>query len=343
MPTDKHPTIRQIAQKLGYSNGAVSMALRDHPNIPLATREKIQKAAKTMGYKVDAHFAQLMSYMRTRQTARTNCNLAWLYCGNEPRAYHRDPWSIGHLSGATSRADKLGFTIDEVWASQASLNGESLTRILLARGIQGIIIAPPWWDTAYKLVDWSLFASVMLDESSAPPFVNRVAVDYFAAMRTAMDQALRLGYKRPGYCRTEFFDMVSVGKYSGSFLYSQDRLSERNRIPLPACAPSGSSHFIDWFKTYRPDVLITSEKETIERVNALGLKVPENVGVIHLNLNPGVAGWSGIDQQHELLGSAAIEMLASQLNKSERGIPKNKREMLIEGRWIEGYTTRRQG
>lgn len=318
------------------------MALRDNPKIPLATRKKIQRSAKAMGYKVDAHFSQLMAYMRTRQTARSDCNIAWLYCAADARSYHREPWYIGHLTGAKERAEKLGFDIDEVWGTQALLNGESLTRMLLARGVQGIIIAPPWLESAHSLVDWSLFTSVMLDESSAPPYVNRVAVDYFAAMRTAIDQALALGYKRPGYCRTEFFDLVSIGRYSGAFLFYQEKLPAKDRIPLPPIPPSGTNNFIEWFRTHRPDVLITSEKETLNRLHTIGIKVPEQVGLIHLNLNSGVADWTGIDQQHELLGSAAIDILSAHINRNERGVPLNKKEMLIEGRWVEGSTTRRQ-
>lgn len=340
--SEKSPTIRQIAEKLGYSNGAVSMALRDNPKISQATRDKIQKEAKTMGYKVDAHFSQLMAYMRTREARRTNCNLAWLYCGSEPRSYHRDPWSVGHLTGAQARADKLGFSINEVWATEAADSGVTITRMLLARGVQGIIIAPPWGHLAHRLVDWSRFVCVMLGESSSQPFVNRVAVDYFAAMSIAMDEAFKLGYKRPGYCRTDFFDMVSVGRYSGSFLYYQDKLHVKDRIPLPPVSPEGESNFAPWFRAYRPDVLITSEKDTIDRVRSLGLQVPEQIGIIHLNLNSGVAGWSGIDQRHEIIGSAAIDVLSAHLNRNERGIPANKKELLIEGKWVEGSTTRRK-
>lgn len=340
MSSPETPTIREIAARLGYSTGAVSMALRNHPAIPEATRLKIQQAAAGMGYRVDAHFSQLMAYMRTRRRVHTTCNLAWLYCGNESRAFHREPWAVGQLAGAQERAGKLGLAIDEIWMTPYTRNRESVTRILLARGVVGVIIAPPWHAEAHELVDWSLFATVMISESCNPPHVNQVSTHHFADMCTAFTEARKLGYQRPAYCRTGFFDLVSVGGYTGAFLYMQQSLPPEQRVPLQPIAKGDEDVFSAWFNAHRPDVLITSESETLRRVQGLGLRVPDDVGLIHLSLGSDVMSWTGIDQQHELLGSAAVDIVSNHLNRNERGIPKHKRQLLLNGLWHAGSTTR---
>ena len=43
-------TIKDIARELGVDSSTVSMALRDHPAIAAATRERIQRAAARMNY-----------------------------------------------------------------------------------------------------------------------------------------------------------------------------------------------------------------------------------------------------------------------------------------------------
>jgi len=49
--TIMHVTIKDIAVKLGISTSTVSRALKDHPDISLETRRKVQSLAKQMGYK----------------------------------------------------------------------------------------------------------------------------------------------------------------------------------------------------------------------------------------------------------------------------------------------------
>ena len=47
------PTVKLIAAKAGLSGAAVSLALRDHPSIPPATRARIKRLADQLGYRVD--------------------------------------------------------------------------------------------------------------------------------------------------------------------------------------------------------------------------------------------------------------------------------------------------
>ena len=60
------PTIKEIAERSGFSPSTVSYALRDNPRIPGETRDKIKAVAQEMGYQRDAHLGQLMAYLKGR-------------------------------------------------------------------------------------------------------------------------------------------------------------------------------------------------------------------------------------------------------------------------------------
>ena len=51
---EKKPTIKTIAKLAGVSHVAVSKALRDAPDISVATKERILQIAKNVGYTPNA-------------------------------------------------------------------------------------------------------------------------------------------------------------------------------------------------------------------------------------------------------------------------------------------------
>jgi hypothetical protein len=45
---------------------------------------------------------------------------------------------------------------------------------------------------------------------------------------------------------------------------------------------------------------------------------------------------AGIDQQAEVLGAAAVDLLVAQEQRNERGLPEHPRMILTEGLWRDG-------
>ena len=69
------PTIRDIGRKTGFHYSTVSLALRDHPRIPDATKQIIRDAAKGLGYQPDAMLSALCSLSVDETAAeRTDCH-----------------------------------------------------------------------------------------------------------------------------------------------------------------------------------------------------------------------------------------------------------------------------
>ncbi len=69
---EKRPRITQkhIAEAAGVSKSAVSLALRNHPSLPRATRERIRRLADRMGYYPDPALSALMGYRHGHRTLK---------------------------------------------------------------------------------------------------------------------------------------------------------------------------------------------------------------------------------------------------------------------------------
>jgi hypothetical protein len=57
-----------------------------------------------------------------------------------------------------------------------------------------------------------------------------------------------------------------------------------------------------------------------------------------MHLTRDLAGCSGIDQNNERVGAAAVDLVVEQLHANAFGVPENPKTVLIEGRWEPGST-----
>lgn len=91
-------------------------------------------------------------------------------------------------------------------------------------------------------------------------------------------------------------------------------------------------------KANRPDVVICTTNETIDILASLGYSVPRDLGVVHINICSDVKGWAGLDQLHEQIGAASVDMVTAQLNRGERGLTDHPKHVYIRGQWVDGWT-----
>src|SRR5438874_7622879 len=78
-------TLKDIARAAGVSHVAVSLALRNHPRIGEATRERIQSMAREMGYQPNPMAAGLAQFKRDSKIKPIHSALAWLNVWPDPK------------------------------------------------------------------------------------------------------------------------------------------------------------------------------------------------------------------------------------------------------------------
>ena len=121
---------------------AVSVALRGKPGVSEATRKKVLKVAKQLGYEPDPEVANLLSRIRSKKPVDTKACLALLTSGRSANEWKLYQTERRFIEGAQARAKEYGYRVEEFWMNEPGLTLARLGNIIWSRGIEGVIIAP---------------------------------------------------------------------------------------------------------------------------------------------------------------------------------------------------------
>jgi LacI family transcriptional regulator len=341
-----HVTMSSIAEKVGLSKNTVSLALRGDPQIPSATRRRIEKAAKALGYVKNPVVAHLMSELRKGHPARYRRTLALLNANEDPAAFTKHPTIPVYVRGCRRRAEAQGYRLDEFWLHDPALNGVQFNRILRARGIRGVLVVglmnTSELPQSFAPV-WAQNACVVTGVRTRSPTLSFCCVDHHALVIDACGRALAMGYTRPALVVDEHIDRLVDGRFSAGMSVAQQALPAARRLPgfyQVEAARGDPRLFKAWFERHRPDVILTLYTVVRRWLADLGALVPGDVGLVQLERRRGNLDWAGMDQHNDLTGEAAVDMLTSMLNHNEEGVPEFPRAMLVGGSWVDGATVK---
>jgi LacI family transcriptional regulator len=191
-------------------------------------------------------------------------------------------------------------------------------------------------------LNWSRFAAVALGYSVWRPNLDRVASHYSNNLVHVVHQLRRLGYHRIGFALQEGLDERTDRNMISSFRFLQQGMGAANRVPVRVIQARGEREFTRWIQDHRPDVVISFGGPVLGWMRELGLRIPERVGFVDLDLSDTTGACAGIDQHSEALAATAVDLLVAQLHRNELGVPTLPKLMLIEGTWIPGATVRPQ-
>lgn len=338
-----HVSMAQIALETGVSASTVSRALRGDGQIGTATRERVSRAAKRLGYRPHPLVAALMAQVRNRRPPSVRWNLAWLDFESMQRAWLQDPVSVAFYRGATERAAASGYSIERIWAGAPRLLDGRLTETLLNRGVRGLLLqgfAAAADGVATKIpVDLGRFAVVGVGTSFREPALHFASNDQHHATQTAARELWKNGYRKIGYIGSPLIEAVVNHRFCAGYLATLRQ--EFAMAPLPPLITDDDSAIIAWVREHKPDAIISTETRLPRLLASFGWSVPRDVGFAHLHVAEDDDKTSGICQQSEAVAAAAVDLLIGALTNNEIGVPPHPRGVLIPGRWRPGRTTRR--
>lgn len=340
-PTPGKVSLKQIAEAAGVSTMTVSFALRNSPQVSLATRQRIARLARRLGYRPDPEIARFMSYLRRdRSNGVFRGTIGFLNFQNNPDGFHGGGFYSRVLAGVRARAEDMGFALEEIWAGNPAISAKRLKSILQARGIDSIIIPPLPRDAVQLELDCSEFYGVTIAFTLESPRLSRVSHDHFEGIRLAMREVRKLGYERPGFVSTAQSNARVRQHWSGGFLGSSMLLPKNGQVPAFFDDDLDGRALTSWLNRHRPDVVLSPHVETYGQLLHRGLRVPEDIGFVLLDWSSGDPSWAGVDQHVSHLGHTAVDVLIAQRNRNEAGAPSHARTILIEGSWRSGETVR---
>lgn len=345
MDSSPRVTIRDIANSLGLSRAAISLGLRNSPQIAKATRDKIQATAAAMGYQPNLSAANLAQFRHASNGRTVHAAIAWINSWKVPtdmRAYRQFDL---YWSNARETAEAAGFRVEEFTIEQGT-NVARLQNILLTRNIRGIIIPPQqrsghWSKMSGGDFDWNRFSAVRIGHSVRQPMVSVVGPDQVANAMLAVEEMTARGYNRIGYISFKEVRKTSQNWFLGGFYLAQMALPPSHHLPVFYLDGQKEDHdsgrLASWIEKHKPDAILTEWSEVVPSLEALGIRVPEEIGLAVLNtIDCGLD--AGIYQNPEHIGKAAAEVLIALINRNERGESSDYRTTTVMGRWQDGPT-----
>ncbi len=333
-----NPTMADVARAAQVHQTTVSLALRNHPSIPEATRARIAEIARGLGYRRNPYVSALMSSRRTGAGGK-GARLGFLtVCEHRGQWREESPNYARLFDLMAARAAALGYGLEEFWYNEPGVSPARLRQILLHRGVRGVILCPLPGKQHELGFDFTDFAVVALRYTLRKPALDHVSIDYGAAMDLAINHLLATGHQRLAFASTtetdERVNHLSLGAY----------LARRHLAPRRFLAPQiearwTSELFLRSLASLRPDALMVPGYRQYcrfaEWLKAAGKRLPEDLSLVTLDCRIGTDE-AGVVQNLEGEATAAVDLVTSRVERAQFGIPSRSQVVLVEGNWRDG-------
>ncbi len=342
MEIEQRVTLRDIAKVAGLHFTTVGLALRNDPRINRATTARIQQVARQLGYSHDAMLSALSTY-RHRKSQRLAGVIAYLITYDPAETLKVNTRERATVEAATAYAQSQGFALESFRINTPGMTAPRLSRMLRARGIQGLIFAPrlPMPGPVPEL-EWQYFSPVAIGYSITGLGVHRACPHQAHNMQLCLRELRRRGYRRTGLIIPPHVNERTRGNVLGAYLAHQ-----LQQVPAERTAPLFEEDVTKarlgaWLRTERIDSVILTAFPTQHDawIRALGYDDTATMGITVLSRAGDTDHLAGIDEQMSLLGEAAANFATSLLRHNERGLPEYPRYSLVEGRWVDRPSVR---
>ncbi len=336
--------MRDVARLAGVTTATVSLTLRNSPLISNPTKERVRAAVAQLNYRPNPYVRALMRARRQGQLPSHSPVLAFATSFPTRDGWRKTPTPIFRqlYEGAKARAEYLGFSLQEFWLRERDMTPRRFSEMLYSRGIRGVLLAPLPSAGAKLELSWDRFCVVTMGFSVSEPALHRVSSDHFHSMVIAMEECLKLGYRRIGLALSASTNLKVQQRWLAAYLIKQRELPKARRLEALLADVWGKEAVRPWFEEQKPDVVIApSPSQLMEWFQEWGLQVPRDIGVVNLSCPALGDPIAGIYQNAELLGARAVDLLGGLIERNEVGLPDFPNALLLDGTWNVGKTLKR--
>lgn len=328
-------TLKDIAEAGGVSIATVSYALRNHPRIPLATRMRIQALARELGYQRNPGISAVMSFIGRGRPVRFEEKLALIWPQGS-RADQKQVAFFRHVhAGVTKRAADLGYGLEQFWMEEDRLSGARLSTILTTRGIRGLVFAPAVSSQSLQPgLDWSQFSTVIMGYARWTPDMHRAMHNHYFAVRHCLEHVVNQGSRAPAIVLSAAVNERTDFAQEAAFLTHHPE-PDRARRMIFFHDGSNLDALPDWLRRQRPDAVIFGLNTFYHHCLRQAPRCLTGRNLVTLEWEEEERRLPGIHQRHDLVGMAAVEMLATQLQLNQSGPPERPRTLSFNSDWRE--------
>ncbi len=268
-------SLKDVAEKAGVSVATASRALADHPRISEATKERVRRAARELGYTPSA-IARSLVKRETRTLGVVTTTVT-------------DPYAAQVVRAVEDAAEAAGYSLLLVASHGVPRREVAGIRMLQERRVDGIIVISSRGSHLYDGLLGTLDVPVVLINGVLPhPTARSVRADNRQGMRLATEYLIDLGYRRIAYIGGPRQGRSAQERWQGYM----DALAEAGLRPDPDLVFPGEGRAEDgrralramWEKTPRPDAVVCYNDLTAMGVLAEAwrneIRVPDDLAVI---------------------------------------------------------------
>ncbi len=334
-PPAQRVKLRDIADALGVSMAAVSLAMRDNTRISDAMRKRVREKAAQMGYEPDPRMAALARYRKDSRVKPATMTLAWLNPSTDPEELYRFEEFVLYWKGASEAAGRLGFRLEE-FALAGGWTPRSFVAHLKERGIEGILVTP-YAESVFDLseIPASDFTIVRLGLALDKPTYHSITANHEGNGELAFRKVRAMGYERIGFVTEQKIRLP----FGAGVYWEQKECPKSQRVPLLLYPSRDEAEQVallaEWIEKERPDAVITDLPGIPEMLGKLGIRVPDDIALATTSVHDTPIN-AGIEQHSEEVGRLALLSLVSLMNEAGKGRDGVRTQTVVRGEWVDG-------
>lgn len=333
--------MKDIAKDLGISQATVSKVLRQHPDIGEKTRQRVLERVKELDY-------QPNSLARSLVTGRS-CLIGLV----APSLLH--PFFAEIARGISSAVREKGYALVVASSEEdPELEKEEISR-LLSRRLDALVIASAATDVEqFERMDKMSQPYVLIDRDIDGLAANFVGVNEVKVGKLATEHLIEMGCSRVAHIRGQG-NSPGHGRHQGyaqalrdrGIPYRDEYVVKRTLVDTETTRQGREAMRLLLERNPRPDgVFCFNDPLAIGAMSVIleaGLRIPEDIALIGCGNLPNNeclrVPLSSIDQQNNILGRRAAELVLSLLDSKQKT---RARTVILEPTLVVRSSTQRK-
>lgn len=331
----KRVSIRDVARHCGLGVSTVSHAMRGDGTVSAKTRERVQNAAKELGYVPDPLLASIATRKFKQAPMRKAIGIAYYDKERAEATWDENYWS--YYSLIEPRAKSLGYWTERIDGRKHKLDAR-LAGTLYAKGVGAIILGNLRDASIDQGFEWDRFTVVCCNNNPFPFGFNRVAGAVFQSFRLAWSKLWNAGYRRIGaaICSHEVELEDDTLRYA-AYLECSRHCGER-AIPAYRGGITNKEAFLSWLREHKPEAVIGFNNLHwwwLQEAGGEWSKVP----IVLLHILPDgtrTATFTGIKGTEVAIAEQSVDLVDKLFRIREVGLPSKATTILCLPEWQEG-------
>ena len=339
-------TIKDIAEATGISTSGVSLALRNSPKVSAKRKEQVRAAADRLGYSANPAISALMANRSRRRQDPELETVAWLV--GDRKSKSPDGVTASHhtrqvLNGINDEAAERGYQLCGFSLDECHDEGFDLQKILVSRGIRGVILGPETNIERNFPLKLEQFCCIGISNFHPSLTVNRVMTNYYESAQMAISRITARGPKRLALAYPNYINTFSNHMFDSVYSMYCRRNPGEQSIEGIFYDSIEDIDWVEWYKDVKPEGLICYKPEIPDLLKSAGVRIPEDLEVVLIAAEgPELNGitYASCGPNSYQGGRLVMSALADDLCFNRVGLPSFQKWILVKPEWHPGNSIR---